>query len=311
MPAAGPQITAAALLVRDDGRVLLVQHPPAHAQFPGLWSLPMQAVPDGEVMEDAVERLLREVLHVAPGPFEFTETVYVAAAGGERYIVNVFTCSVWEGEPRYSDDRYADAAWANPAAPGGLDIVPDLRAWLTGAFSAAGERGEADAQSIAAGLAESRRELLAAYQSIAEPLREQPLDGSWSPLDLLVHVAAVEAYYGAETRRLLTPGHTWRPFNDTQWEDDYRSRAPETEASALARLGAMRARTDAWLAGLTPDELGTYGNHAERGVVTIAERLDKIAGHERAHAGQLRTMRDAARVAEAGGGEGRDAAADR
>ena len=71
----------------------------------------------------------------------------------------------------------------------------------------------------------------------------------------------------------------------------------------------MRARTDAWLAGLTADELATYGNHAERGVVTIAERLDKIAGHEREHAGQLRMMRDAARIAEAG--EGRDAAADR
>ena len=309
MPPAGPQIAAAALLLRDDGRVLLVQHPPAHAQFGGLWSLPMQVLPDGEVMEDAVERLLREVLHVAPGPFEFTETVYVAAAGGERYIVNVFTCAGWEGEPRYSDDRYADAAWADPAAPGALDIVPDLRTWLTGAFSAAGEGGEADAESIAATLAESRRELLAAYQSIAGPLRERPLDGSWSALDLLVHVAAVEAYYGAETRRLLTPGHTWRPFNDAQWEDDYRSRSPETEATALARLEAMRARTDAWLAGLTADELATYGNHAERGVVTIAERLDKIAGHEREHAGQLRMMRDAARIAEAG--EGRDAAADR
>ena len=309
MPPTGPQIAAAALLARDDGRVLLVQHPPAHAQFAGLWSLPMHVVPDGEVMEDAVERLLREVLHVAPGPFEFTETVYVAAAGGERYIVNVFTCGGWEGEPRYSDDDYSDAAWTEPAAPGALDIVPDVRTWLVGAFSAAGEGGEADAQSIAARLAESRRELLAAYQSIAEPLRERPFDGSWSPLDLLAHVAAVEAYYGAETRRLLTPGHTWRPFNDAQWEDDYRSRSPETEVVALARLEAMRGRTDAWLAGLTPDELATYGNHAERGVVTIAERLGTIAGHERAHAEQLRKMRDAARVAEAG--EGRNAAADR
>ena len=136
-----------------------------------------------------------------------------------------------------------------------------------------------------------------AYESIATDLREQPLHDGWSPLDVLSHVASVETYYAAEARRLLeTPGHSWRGFNPAQWEDDHRSRPAETEAEARSRLDAARRRTLEWLGPLNEEQLALYGNHPERGAVTVGDRVDKIGRHEREHVEQLRELaKDTAR----------------
>src|SRR5690606_25371014 len=115
------------------------------------------------------------------------------------------------------------------------------------------------------------------FDGIPEGYRAEAMDGAWSPLDVLAHAADAEAYYVAETRRLLEqPGHTWRSFNDAQWEDVRRARAAvdgaEDEARIRARMEHVRAETRRWLATLTPDDLARYGNHPERGAVQVAER---------------------------------------
>ena len=296
-----PEIAAAALLLREDGRVLLVQHHPTHAEFGGDWSLPMHVVREEEVAEESLERLLREVLHVEPGPYEFAETVYVTGNQGAGYIVNVFTCVEWSGEPRYADRTYADAAWAKPSAPGRLALQPDMRTFLSQAFE--GETGtsdveEASAEAVADALTAARLELIHAYTSIPAQWRDRVLEDSWSPLDTLAHAASVEAYYLEEALRLLNPGHTWRAFNSDQWEADYRARAPETGEAIHARLDEVRAVTHEWLATATPEQLATFGNHPERGVTTVADRIEKIARHEREHAVQLARMREAAQLLE-------------
>jgi ADP-ribose pyrophosphatase YjhB (NUDIX family) len=296
-----PEIAAAALLLREDGRVLLVQHHETHAEFAGHWSLPMHVVREEEVAEESLERLLREVLHVEPGPYEFAETVYVTGDQGAGYIVNVFTCIDWSGEPRYADRVYADAAWTQPSAPGPLALQPDMRTFLAQAFDGEtdgpGVEG-ASAETVADALTAARLELLHAYTSIPPRWRDRALEGSWSPLDTLAHAASVEAYYLDEALRLLNPGHTWRAFNSDQWETDYRARAPETDEAIRVRLDEARAVTHEWLQVATPEQLATFGNHPERGVTTIADRIEKIARHEREHAGQLARMREAAQLLE-------------
>ncbi len=297
----GPEIAAAALLVREDGRVLLVQHHETHAEFGGHWSLPMHTVREEEVAEEALERLLREVLHVQPGPYEFAETVYVSSEGGANYIVNVFTCVEWGGDPRYADRLYSDAAWAHPGSPGALAVQPDVRAFLSQAFegeAASDGAGGASSDALEDALTSSRLELIYAYNSIPERWRTAALEDGWSPLDVLAHAASVEAYYLHEALRLLNPGHTWRAFNSEQWEADYRTRPPEDASSARARLEDVRSTTVAWLASATPEQLATFGNHPERGVTTIADRIEKIARHEREHVDQLGRMREAARILE-------------
>ena len=324
-------IVAAVALRRGDGRVLLVRH--ADSAHPGAaegrWTLPAEPVADDEVVETALARLLRERLHLDSDSVDFSESVGLPGA-----IANVFTCAEWSGDPAYSADDYADAAWAAPHAPGGVALAEGVRAYLAGAFPApkpparedtsqapapavpavpavsmphTGEpknliRREAAAPTppavwsmtpddLVAELEEAREALTAAYERFDEAWLDVTLDGEWAPVDLLDHCATVEAYYASESRRLAEePGHTWRPFNPDQSAAG-RAALPRPEDRATrARLDAIRADTLAWVEGLDAEGLAAYGNHAERGAVRVGERVQLIAGHDRAHTEQLAAM---------------------
>ncbi len=324
-------IVAAVALRRGDGRVLLVRH--ADADHPGAaegrWTLPAEPVADDEVVETALARLLRERLHLASDAAEFSESVGLPGA-----IANVFTCAEWSGDPAYSADDYADAAWAAPHAPGGVDLAEGVRAYLAGAFPAPEQPAREDTSrapvptapavpavsmprtgepknlirreaappappavwsmtpdDLVAELEEAREALTAAYERFDEAWLDVTLDGDWAPVDLLDHCATVEAYYASESRRLAEePGHTWRPFNPDQSAAGRTGLPRPEDRAARARLDAVRADTLAWVESLDADGLAAYGNHAERGAVRIGERIQLIAGHDRAHAEQLAAM---------------------
>ena len=308
MAAAGPQIVSAALMVRDDGHLLLVQHPQSHPDFGGLWSLPLEPLPDDEVAEEVLAKLLSERFHVQPGAIEFADTLYLNGAGGGRYIVNIFACHDWQGDPKFAGTDYADAGWIAPGGQGALALIPELKVWLGEAFE--GGAPPADGATLIGALTEARAELLSAYDATPQAERTQPADGEWTPLDVIAHVAAVETYYAAESQRLLeVPGHTWAPFNERQWEDEHRTRPSQPETMVRARLDAVRGRTLSWAGTLDGAQLEAFGNHAERGVVTVGERISKIAAHDREHAAQLRTM--SASGDQTTESEDADAAADR
>ena len=293
-PPAAPQLASAAVMRRDDGRVLLLQHLD-EGPFAGRWSLPIAGVGDDETAEDALGRVLREHVHVQPGPFDFEDTLYVTGQGGARFVVNAFLCHAWQGEPRFNAKHYADAVWAHPATPSvAAELLPEVGEWLARTL------GEPEhprtVEALGALLDETRGALLAAFESVPERQREEPLVDGWSALDVLTHVADVEAYYLAETDRLLrVPGHTWRSFNPGQWDAIHATRPPEETTVVRERLEAARERTRFWLASLEDDQLAQYGNHHERGAVRIGERVEKFARHEREHAEQLLAMSDVAR----------------
>ena len=319
--AEGLPIVAAVALRRGDGRVLLVRH--ADASRPGAadgrWTLPAEPVADDEVVETALARLLRERLHLSSDGGEFSESVGLPGA-----IANVFACAEWTGEPRYSADDYADAAWAAPHAPGGVDLPDGVRAYLAGAFPApapepkpavpavamprTGEpknliRREAKPPpaappvwsmtpgGLAAELDEAREALVAAYERFDEAWLDVTLDGEWAPVDLLDHCATVEAYYAAESRRLSEePGYTWTGFNPDQEAASRTGLGRPEDRAARERLHAIRVDTLAWVETLDDNALAAYGNHAERGAVRIGERIQQIANHDREHAEQLAAM---------------------
>lgn len=137
-------IVAAVALRRADGRVLLVRH--ADAEHPGAaegrWTLPAEPVADDEVVETALARLLEQRLHLASDAIEFSESVGLPGA-----IANVFACAQWTGDPAYSADDYADAAWAAPHAPGAVDLAESVRAYLASAFPAPAPRAPARLQT--------------------------------------------------------------------------------------------------------------------------------------------------------------------
>ena len=137
----GLPIVAAVALRRADGRVLLVRH--TDSEHPGAaegrWTLPAEPVADDEVVETALARLLTQRLHLSSEDVEFSESVGLPGA-----IANVFTCTEWSGDPAYSADDYADAAWAAPHAPGGVDLPAGVREYLASAFPAPEARAPAD-----------------------------------------------------------------------------------------------------------------------------------------------------------------------
>jgi len=292
-----PQLASLALMVRADGKSLFVRH--AGGPFAGLWTLPFVGVADVETAEDALERLMRDYLHVQPGPYEFLDTVYLTANETERFIANAFTCVDWTGDAKFPASLFDDALWAAPADMSGLDLMPELRTWLDEVF-----RGEASEpaleaytnEDVLAQIADARGEFLAAFDAIPRHLRSEPLtEEGWSPLDVLAHTVDVEAYYRNESRRCIEqPGRTWRLFNDDEWNDVHSLRPREDEGALRERMDAVRAETRTWVQYQPPEALNAYANHPERGVVLIGDRLAKIADHDRQHAGQLREMAQAA-----------------
>lgn len=293
----GPQLASLALMVRGDSKSLFVRH--AAGPFAGLWSLPFVGVADVETAEAALERLLRDYLHVEPGPYEFLDTVYLTASTNERFIANAFTCVDWQGEVQFPASLFDDALWAASADIGGLNLMPELREWLTTVFQGDSSEPALAAytnEEILAQLVEARGEFLAAYDAIPRHLRTEALnEDGWAPLDVLAHAIDVEAYYRNEVRRCVDePGRTWRQFNDDVWKDLYFLRPRDDEATLRERMDIVRTETRTWIQYQPPETLNSYANHPERGVVQIGDRLAKIAAHDRDHAGQLREMAVAA-----------------
>ena len=289
-PPVAPLLAAAAVLSRPDGKVLLIRHHaggPFAGPFAGSWSLPLTLVADHETAEDAVARMLSDHLHLEAGPVAFSDTLYLTGRDDARLIVNAFECSGWQGDPRYEPDHYQDAAWSGTAdIARRSDLQPQIAAWL--AERAQDEEPRLTVEALAEVLDRSRGSLLAAYDGIPPDLRETPGADSLSPAGLLAHIADAETYLLAEVERLRgLPGHSWRDFNAQQWRDLERYRTPPSGPEARSQLESARQRTRIWLRSVSDQQLAQYGNHMERGAVTVGGQLAEIALHEQEHAARL------------------------
>jgi len=285
-----PRLASGGILVRADGQMLLTHH--ALGPFAGRWSMPLVGVGDAETAEEALARLMREMLGVEPGPVEFLDTIYLEGEDGDRFVLNAFTCVDWTGEPKLRGGLYDQAVWAPPAEAGTLDLVAEVREWI--ASAAAGGAPTAprhDGATVERAIAEARGALIAAYDAVPAATRRTPRAEGWSPIDVLAHAADVETYFLGEARRCLgEPGRTWRAFNDVQWADMHHLRPVEDETTLRARLQAVRGATLDWLRTTSPETLNAYVNHETRGLVQIGDRLQGVATHDRAHTDQLRNM---------------------
>ncbi len=284
-----PTVVAAGVrLVREDGTVLLVRHRTGVAA--GRWCVPIIDVPEDEVMESAVVRLLRDVLRLDPGRIAFAETLRVPAPDGD-VLVNVFDAFGWAGEPRYSDRDFDDAGWVEPAAMSEIDALPELAAWL----GRDGTLAESDPHDeLALELLRAREDVLAAFEAIDRRSRERALDAAWAPVDVLHHLAVYEAYAMDETLRMIEqPGHRWRPFSEAQAEAERRLRPRPSEAEVRDRIVRGQSETVQLLGNLMPEQFRAYGTHIERGLLTARDCIEEIARHDREHADQLRAMHSA------------------
>lgn len=284
-------VAAGVRLTREDGTVLLVRHRTGVAA--GRWCVPVIEVPEDEVMEAAVVRLLRDVLRLDPGRIEFAETLVVPAPDG-AVAVNVFDAFGWAGQPHYSDRDFDDAGWVEPAAIGEIDALPELAAWLGRERGAGGVEIDPH-DALALELLRAREDVLAAFEAVDRRSRERALDGAWAPVDVLHHLTVYEAYAMDETLRMIEqPGHRWRPFSEAQAEAERRLRPRPSEAEGRDRIVRGQSETMRLLGNLMPGQFRAHGTHIERGFVTARDCIQEIARHDRKHADQLRAMRIAA-----------------
>ena len=280
-------VAAGVRIRRDDGQVLMVQHHAGVAA--GRWSVPFDGVAEHETAEGAALRIVRNALHLDAGSFVFAETLSIPSAD-EEIVVNVFDVVGWGGEPRFNGRDFDDAGWLDPSLLAGVDVVPEVAAWLGGGVT------EGDVhEALERTLVVARGELLAAYERVPAAARERALDGEWAAVDVLHHCAAREAYTLAEALRFAeTPCHRWREFSTEQAEVERRLHRRPSDAEARERLLRAHDETLRIVQSLMPEQLLHFGMHPERGAVQVRELLAGIAAHDREHIEQLRAMQSTA-----------------
>jgi mutator protein MutT len=113
--------SAAAIIQRGDGRVLLLQRGPTAPWMPNLWNLPGGCIEPGETPAQAAVRETAEEtgLHVrALRPFTRTRDP-------DGYTLYVFQAAVWPGRV-VLDHESQDFAWVPRESAYQVDLAPPL-----------------------------------------------------------------------------------------------------------------------------------------------------------------------------------------
>ena len=123
-------VTGVSVAVFRPGEVLLVKR--AREPMAGYWSLPGGKQEFGETMEEAARRELREETGLAARTLAFAEIVepMARAADGSverHFVLGVFACHDFEGEPVAGDDAAA-VAWTGLGRLESLAITPGTAA---------------------------------------------------------------------------------------------------------------------------------------------------------------------------------------
>ncbi len=120
-----------------------------------------------------------------------------------------------------------------------------------------------------------------------ERLRRAPAPGEWSPAQVVAHLADTDLVYGVRVRMIVTQDRpTLVGFDQDAWTDRFGgldANARET----IERWRANRLSTLRLFESLTPAEWERVGRHTERGEQSVRTIAGLMAGHDRAHVGQI------------------------
>lgn len=125
------------LIRRSDGRYLLIKMPPHRGVFPGQWGLPGGGVEEGERIEDALRREVREELQLELAtmePLYFKGQVHEKLLPtGERrtmYMVFLIYACTTDGRDRVINEEFDAFAWVAPAEFDAYDMNEETRITL-------------------------------------------------------------------------------------------------------------------------------------------------------------------------------------
>jgi len=124
----------------------------------------------------------------------------------------------------------------------------------------------------------------------AARLKRPPAPDKWSVVEIIAHLAEDELVSSWRYRQMLEhPGCSLGGFDQDKWAayGRYKEWSPQ-EALDMFRL--LRTANLRMLRTLNSEEWLRFGNHAERGRITVRDLAVHVAGHDVNHLNQIRTL---------------------
>src|SRR5579864_6686466 len=143
------------------------------------------------------------------------------------------------------------------------------------------------------------RAVTAAVAQTADPvLNYKPAPEKWCIREIVAHLADVELIYGYRMRQMLADkSPTIAPVDQDDWARNLNYREASLAAS-LEQYSALRQANIRLLRQIEIQDLGRGAFHPERGrLLTLAELLGMMVGHDPNHLRQIEALKQQARAA--------------
>ena len=121
-------------------------------------------------------------------------------------------------------------------------------------------------------------------------LQVRPIEGKWTPCEVIGHLCDCEWVYGYRARLILCEEHpAIQGMDQDLWVagQHYNEREPIELAEEFRHLRKHNLRL--WLS-LNPQELARTGQHSERGPESLGLLRTLMAGHDLLHLDQLKRL---------------------
>jgi 8-oxo-dGTP diphosphatase len=115
-------IVAACVLLNEAGEILIARRPPGRS-FAGLWEFPGGKVEQGEQLEDALIRELKEELGIEIAKADLEPLTFASHAYPEFFLLMpLYRCARWHGMPTAQEGQ--ELRWVAPEDLAAYDMPP-------------------------------------------------------------------------------------------------------------------------------------------------------------------------------------------
>jgi DinB superfamily len=124
----------------------------------------------------------------------------------------------------------------------------------------------------------------------ARHLAMRPTPGKWSIQEIISHLADTEMVMACRARWIAFEDHPRLvPFDQEKWAAG-RAREKESVPDTIERFRLLRRSQIRMFRHASKQDFQRTGIHPERGVVTLREQLETLAGHDLNHLRQIQRL---------------------
>ena len=121
-------------------------------------------------------------------------------------------------------------------------------------------------------------------------LQTRPIEGKWTPCEVIGHLCDCEWVYGYRSRLILCEEHPpMQVMDQDRWVTGQRHNDRDPR-ELVEQFRALRPHNLRLWRSLRPAELARAGLHSERGPESLGMLLPLLAGHDLLHLDQLKRL---------------------